>query len=549
MYLALYRKYRPKTFEDVISQGHIITTLKNEIVEEKTAHAYLFTGPRGTGKTTCSKILAMAVNCEHPNNGNPCLCCDSCKGIEAGSILDVVEIDAASNNGVDNIRQLREEASYTPSQCKYRVYIIDETHMLSTGAFNALLKIMEEPPEHVKFILATTEAHKVPATILSRCQRFDFRRIRSEDIEERLLKIAGSEEFTLTEDAAALIARLSDGGMRDAISLLDQCAAFEKDITLETVIQTAGVVGRDYLFHLTDAIAQRDASKAIQLIHQLYSMSKDMQGLLEEMIYQFRNIMLLKTLKNSGDLVSVLPDELIRLKEYAKVLDLELVLKTIKEMQECLDKMGKSYDKRLTLELCFVKLCAIPSKDEISELYRRLELLEKQINTAGKPAVLQQRQSLPEIPPAVPIPTDIQTEVSASIIPEKKLQSPPRAAESSAEAKPSSAFAEIRSLAEWDEVLSLLSQTDAPLAGILRGSKAFIGGDGFLYIDSALSLASEMMKQEGNAAKLINAVESCTSVRYKLRMKTAPIKKTTADKLTSLLQRARENGVEIKEEE
>ena len=226
IYLALYRKYRPKTFEDVVSQPHITTTLKNEIMTGKTAHAYLFTGSRGTGKTTCAKILSMAVNCE-----NPCMECETCRNIDQGATLDVVEIDAASNNGVDDVRQLREEAVYSPSQCKYRVYIIDEAHMLSAGAFNALLKIMEEPPPHVKFILATTEVHKVPVTILSRCQRFDFRRIRTEDIEARLLWIAGKEPFTLSPDAAALIAKLADGGMRDALALLDQCASFSSDIT------------------------------------------------------------------------------------------------------------------------------------------------------------------------------------------------------------------------------------------------------------------------------------------------------------------------------
>ena len=221
MYLALYRKWRPKTFDDVISQEHITTTLKREIVSGKTAHSYLFTGSRGTGKTTCAKILAMAVNCPHTVDGNPCMECEICKGIEDGSILDVQEIDAASNNGVDDVRLLREEANYLPAQCKYRVYIIDETHMLSTSAFNALLKIMEEPPEHVKFILATTEVHKVPATVLSRCQRFDFGRIKTEDIAKRVLYIAEHESFSVTEEAAFLVARLADGGMRDALSILD----------------------------------------------------------------------------------------------------------------------------------------------------------------------------------------------------------------------------------------------------------------------------------------------------------------------------------------
>ncbi|MDY4191819.1 MAG: DNA polymerase III subunit gamma/tau, partial [Oscillospiraceae bacterium] len=243
MYQALYRKYRPKSFDDVVGQEHITSTLKNEVLTGKIAHAYLFCGSRGTGKTTCAKILAKAVNCPDLRDGSPCGECEICRGIDDGSLLDVLEIDAASNNGVDNIRQLREDAFFTPSMAKYRVYIIDETHMLSTGAFNALLKIMEEPPSHVLFILATTEAHKVPATILSRCQRFDFHRIKSGDIARYLEKIAGKEGVELTHDGALLIGRLSDGGMRDAVSLLDQCISQGSRITAELVSRTAGLAG------------------------------------------------------------------------------------------------------------------------------------------------------------------------------------------------------------------------------------------------------------------------------------------------------------------
>lgn len=306
MYLALYRKWRPSVFEDVISQPHITTTLKNQVKAGRVAHAYLFTGSRGTGKTTCSKILAKAVNCLHPKDGNPCLECAVCKGIDDGSIMDVIEIDAASNNGVDNIRELREEAVYSPAVCKYKVYIIDETHMLSQGAFNALLKIMEEPPAHVIFILATTEVHKVPATILSRCQRYDFHRIRSEDITERLLYIASQETLTLDADAARLIARLADGGMRDALSLLDQCAAFSDHIDAETVSSAAGIAGREYLFELCDAVLAQDAAGALKVIDRLYELSVDLQQLCSELIMQFRNMMILKTVSDPGDMITVL---------------------------------------------------------------------------------------------------------------------------------------------------------------------------------------------------------------------------------------------------
>ncbi len=543
MYLALYRKYRPKTFEDVISQPHITTTLKNEVATGKTAHAYLFTGPRGTGKTTCSKILAMAVNCEHPVDGNPCLECDSCRGIEQGSVLDVVEIDAASNNGVDNIRQLRDEASYTPSQCRYRVYIIDETHMLSTGAFNALLKIMEEPPEHVKFILATTEAHKVPATILSRCQRFDFRRIRPEDIKSRLLSIAGQEKLSLSRDGAELIARLADGGMRDALSLLDQCAAFSDEITLDTVVQAAGVVGRDYLYELTDCIIEKDAGKAVSVIDRLYSMSKDMQGLLEEMINHFRNMMLMLTLKKPESLISVLPDEMNRLKEYTQAFPLPAILAGISEMQECLDKMSRSFDKRLTLELCFVKLCTPAMNQSADGIAARLERLENAFRSgavsapAASPTV---REKAPAVPPKA------EPSRAAGISPEpEQPASPP--AEPTGESNEEESAGLPEAMMAWADILAELSQTDAPLFGVLRGSRAFTK-DGVLYIDSPLSITSLMMRQEGNAAKLMAAVEKQTGNRYRIRVKSAPPKAPEADKLSDLLTRAKASGIEIREE-
>ena len=260
MYQVLYRKYRPKVFSDVVGQSHITSTLKNEVETGKLSHAYLFTGSRGTGKTTCAKILAKAVNCLNPINGNPCCECEICKGIESGAILDVVEIDAASNNGVDNIRDIRDESAFAPASCKYRVYIIDEVHMLSIGAFNALLKTLEEPPAHVKFILATTEVHKIPATILSRCQRFDFKRVDSESMVSRMRFIANEEGFTLDEEAALLIAKIADGGMRDALSVLDQCVSREKHITTETVCSVAGLTGRQHLFDLADAVKKEDAA-------------------------------------------------------------------------------------------------------------------------------------------------------------------------------------------------------------------------------------------------------------------------------------------------
>ncbi|MEG2429417.1 MAG: DNA polymerase III subunit gamma/tau, partial [Oscillospiraceae bacterium] len=392
MYLALYRKWRPKTFADVIGQEHITTTLKNEIEQNRLAHSYLFTGPRGTGKTTCSKILSMAVNCDNPINGNPCMVCENCKGIENGSVLDVVEIDAASNNGVDNIRDLRDEASYTPSQCKYRVYIIDEAHMLSTGAFNALLKIMEEPPPHVIFILATTEAHKVPATILSRCQRFDFHRIKSDCISKRLLYISNEEKaFTLNQDAADLIARLSDGGMRDALSLLDQCVAScpitsqdeQVIVTLDTVTESAGVVTQDYLFNMANFIFNGEASSAVTLIDELYAMSKDLQSLANELVLYFRNIMLTQTLKNPADLVLVLPNELERITVLATKFLPSQILYYITQLQDCMSQMAKNVDRRLSFELCLVRLCTPSLSTSNDALLARIDMLESKLRSGN----------------------------------------------------------------------------------------------------------------------------------------------------------------------
>ncbi|MBQ8078867.1 MAG: DNA polymerase III subunit gamma/tau, partial [Oscillospiraceae bacterium] len=284
-YQALYRKWRPMTFADVLSQPQVTTTLQNQLRAGTTAHAYLFTGSRGTGKTTCARILAKAVNCEHPRpDGNPCLECQTCRDAEAGALSDIIEIDAASNNSVEDIRDLRDGAVYTPERCRFKIYIIDEVHMLSVSAFNALLKIMEEPPEYVKFILATTEIHKVPATIISRCQRYDFRRIRQEDLVTRLLYIAEQEQIRVERDAAELMAKLSDGGMRDAISLLDRCAALGDTITAPMTAEAAGAAGREYLLQMLEAIRKRDAAQTLAIIAQLHEASKDLGRLCEELI-------------------------------------------------------------------------------------------------------------------------------------------------------------------------------------------------------------------------------------------------------------------------
>ena len=374
MYKVLYRKYRPRFFSDVVGQPQVTVTLKNELMRGRIAHAYLFTGSRGTGKTTCAKILSRAVNCLHPVDGDPCGECEVCKGLEDGSILDVVEIDAASNNGVDAIRSLIEEANFTPTTAKYRVYIIDEVHMLSVSAFNALLKTLEEPPAHVIFILATTEVHKLLPTILSRCQRFDFHRIDPEAIACRLEEIAGKEDAQLDHDGALLIARIADGAMRDALSLLDQCLGRDRHVTLDIVNQTAGVAGREYLSALTQAVAAEDPAAALSLIDGLYKESKDMGRLCEELGEYFRGLMLAKTMKDPSPLLAVSPQEVEALTAQALSMSLPAILHGLDVLEETLQKM-RFGNQRALLEMAFVKLCDPQLDDSPQAILRRLEAL------------------------------------------------------------------------------------------------------------------------------------------------------------------------------
>lgn len=357
MYLALYRKYRPRTFDDVISQEHITTTLKNQIANGTAAHAYLFTGSRGTGKTTCAKIMAMAVNCLSPVNGDPCLECERCREIMSGEATDIVEMDAASNNGVDDVRQLRDEVAYTPVSCKYRVYIIDEVHMLSAAAFNALLKTLEEPPPHVKFILATTELHKVPATISSRCQRFEFRRVDIAESAARLAEVAEKENVRLDADAAELISRLSDGGMRDALSLLDRCISADAHITADTVRNCAGVADNRHLFAFARMTAQNDVAGCIRLLGELHKNSKDLALVIDELSGHYRDLMLYKTAPEAAELLSALPDDHSEIAEISGLYDLENILRCLTLLQQCADGIGKTKQRKTLAEMCLVKMC------------------------------------------------------------------------------------------------------------------------------------------------------------------------------------------------
>ena len=362
MYRALYRKWRPQRFEDVVAQRGIVTALRNQVATGRVGHAYLFTGVRGTGKTTCAKIFSKAVNCLHPRNGDPCGECEICRGIDNGSILDVVEMDAASNNGVDDIRDLRDETAYTPSACRYKVYIIDEVHMLSTAAFNALLKTLEEPPAHVIFILATTEIQKVPATILSRCQRYDFTRIGPEDIAKRVEYIAGEEHLELTPEGAELISRLADGAMRDALSILDTCAGVTAKIDADVVRRMAGVTDRSYLFRISDAIAAQDAATALAQLAQLRQKSVDVKRLTEELIAHYRALMLAALPGGQSLLSGVSPEEEKQYLEKGPQLGQREAIRAIRTLGNALEHMTRGSDQRIELELALFSLSEPPQQ-------------------------------------------------------------------------------------------------------------------------------------------------------------------------------------------
>ncbi|MBR6413493.1 MAG: DNA polymerase III subunit gamma/tau [Oscillospiraceae bacterium] len=417
MYQALYRKYRPQTFDDVIGQQSITRILKTQVLTDKLSHAYLFTGSRGTGKTTCSKILAKAVNCLNPVDGNPCNCCAACRSIDSGACMDVLEIDAASNNGVDHVRSLREDAVYAPAEVKKRVYIIDEVHMLSTSAFNALLKIIEEPPAHLMFILATTELHKVPATILSRCQRFSFRRIRPEDVAARIHYVAYEEGLEITEEAANLLGRLADGALRDGLSLLDQCAAAAKDqITAETVYTTLGIAGARTAAALLTAVAERDANRALTLFGTQYSEGKDLAALVDELVSLCRDLLLLKTAPKTGAsmLTGVCSDaELQAL--LPRFTPAELLRHTAL-LQNTASGFQKSANRRVDVELCLLRMCDPALDLDAQAINARLSRVETMLASGVLPAARPPAQTLPDDEPteSASVPEETATEAAAS---------------------------------------------------------------------------------------------------------------------------------------
>ncbi len=539
MYQVLYRKWRPQTFSDVSGQEAVTTALKNEIKNNRLAHAYLFTGCRGTGKTTCAKILAKAVNCLHPKDGDPCNECEICRGIDDGSVLDVTEIDAASNNGVDSIRELREEVNYTPNAGTYRVYIIDEVHMLSAGAFNALLKTLEEPPAHVIFILATTEVHKLPATILSRCQRFDFGRIAPSAIAARIQQVAQAEGFTVTDDAALLLARLADGAMRDALSLLDQCLSVGEEITADAVAKATGMAGSDYLYQLSDAVAAGDSAAALALLDTLYRGAKDMERLCAEWVEHYRNLMIVQTVKDPTELIIASPDEWEKLRAAAARQSAAAVLQCLTVLQETLDRLRGGVSRRVEMEMAVLKLCR-PELDSGSEaLLRRVAALESAL-AAGV-----------TVKTAAPVPVkEPKPAVAADPVPPAPVQETAPVETPSAPQESAPADDEERPFTQWGEVVERLGTACAPLQGVLIGSTAFIRGD-YVLVCTDNEMFKSLATRDGNKQIFLSVIREVTgrNMRIGIKKKVTPQDEIPADPLAAFLQKGRAQGLNITTEE
>lgn len=511
-YQALYRKYRPKTFSDVYGQEHITETLKNEIKTGTTVHAYLFTGTRGTGKTTCAKILANAVNCSDSLDGNPCLECESCKISLAGENTDIVEIDAASNNGVDDIRILREQINFAPASSKYRVYIIDEVHMLSLNAFNALLKTLEEPPSHVIFILATTEVHKLPATILSRCQRFDFRRIDPQKICERLQYIANEEGLTLTEPAATLIAAAADGGMRDALSILDLCASSSKNIDEAIVESVCAMAGNDYLVELTDCIKRRDTESALLKLDSLHNSSVDMLRLLSELISHYRDLMIIKTVKSGNRPIVCSTTRLKALESQAADYDIKDIMYALGILQASTALMQNG-NRRCEMEMAIIKLCNPAIAVDIAALERRISALE-----GGAVRVTKKSTPQAEFDSAAPTIQEPAVEEIPQAEDEVPLPEPPDAVTADTPKKSTAPLAgDITPVENWDEIVTLLKTTGPLIAGVLGDSAAYIKGD-YLLIDAKNSQFRNLINSSNGIFKdqIRKAAEQILGVTYKL---------------------------------
>ena len=559
MYRVLYRKWRPAVFTDVSGQEHITSTLQNEVSSGRLNHAYLFTGSRGTGKTTCAKILAKAVNCLNPQNGNPCGECEICKGIDDGSILDIVEMDAASNRKIDDIRQIIDEVQFKPAKCKYRVYIVDEVHMLTTEAFNALLKTLEEPPEHVIFILATTEVHKLPQTIRSRCQRFDFHRIPPKAIADRVEYVVSQENAEITESAALMLASVADGALRDALSLLDSCLAVSSHIDEEVVRNAAGLVSKTYLFELATAIINKNPTRSLEIIDRLYSESKDMARLCDELVEHFRALMLIKTIKNPRDILIMSDDEFEQAVTQSDYLSLADIVFYMDVLSRAYQRMGRGTGDRTELEMALVKLSATELDGTVEALTARVTALEKAVKRGitvnyAQPA---QQSVQAEATQSASVP-NTQTEVEEPFAkPEPEHKKAP-VAKPAPEVKPVAHRASVNldelydnavPFARWVEVDDSLKSVSRSLAAAFAGSTAYESGN-YLLIDTNNELAFDLLRQNGRRTEIKQTLLELTGKNYSLGpyKRSTPKKVEKTDPLNSLVQSLEGSGVEITQE-
>ncbi len=596
MYQVLYRKYRPSTFEDVVGQPQVTVTLKNELKSGRINHAYLFTGCRGTGKTTCAKILAKAVNCLNLTDSNPCGVCENCRGIDSGEILDVVEMDAASNRKIDDIRSIIDEVAFTPSRAKYRVYIIDEVHMLTQEAFNALLKTLEEPPKHVVFILATTEVHKLPATITSRCQRFDFHRITPKDIAFRLQTIANAENISLTDEAAQLIAVIADGAVRDAISLLDRCIGISNGtVDVEIVTNAAGLASKNYLFEMCTCTINKNPAKALSIIDTLYSQSKDVARLCDELISHFRSLMLIKTVKNPREILAFSDKEFEAAQSQCDYLSLADIVYSMDVLSRAFERMGKGTNNRTELEMAVVKLCS-PELDATTEaLTTRVAALEKAVKMLSngvavapvkndapvtqlpsetvienevitdtvqppqpekqEPATAPQviEEVVEEIAENTPV---VEIENESTAIAEEKVETPVTKPEHEAPAqnssKPSvdlnSVYENATPMLEWPEVIANLRQYSRAISAAFDGSDAYVSGD-YLLIDTDQEIAFQLLKKSSQRDNIRKAVSQITGKTYKLGPYKKPQTETKKDDvLQGFISKLKDSGINVTEE-
>ena len=546
MYQALYRKWRPRTFDDVVGQQNITATLSNEVESGSVSHAYLFTGSRGTGKTTCAKILAKAVNCLNPQQGNPCNACEICLGVDSGAIMDVVELDAASNNGVDDIREMIDETVFTPVKAKYRVYIIDEAHMLTAAACNAFLKTLEEPPEHVIFILATTDPQKLLQTIRSRCQRFDFRRIGSQDIAERLQVIARQEGFSLDEDAAMLIARIADGALRDAVSLLDLCAVTDKHITAQAVSAAAGLADKEFLFVLTDCIKTRDTAKALELVNELHRSYADMTNLCAEFINHMRNLMIIKSVKTPESLITCTSADFERLENQAGNFTLDEILHTMFLLEETAYNLSKGYNKRTEFELAVIRLCTPGTGNGDDSVSKRLSALEAMAFPANKsfspPATVTPTEAKPEpvpltykqpaqnIPPAA-LPGN-STPVSANPTPQETPQSVSETSRQHEDAHTADNNIEENTpqvactpgsgqipFDLWSDVLCLINKKLPSLWAFIRSACVFVEEDTLIFCAEKIEPIESFINISNNLDILKLCIFEVSNIHYKIKCK------------------------------